>query len=318
MKKNLYNLLCNNCGCTNHTYKQCTTPITSWGIILVSFDDLHPPEHTRNINLLLSQNGTKIEHNELMPISIILNKIKFLLISRKYSVGFVEFIRGRYRCEKIDQLIYIFKQMKQKEIDIIRDSLVLEDGFTYLWNMFWNSTTTPTYLINDKIKSANNYNILKTRGIDGPDLDLHYIVSTIKAEYPHDEWGFPKGRINRNIETEQQCAIREFKEETGYLDEDIKLIPNIEPLVEEFNGTNGICYRHIYYVAELVTNKTPQLAEQNEIGGISFMDYMTATYYIRDYHIARKLILQYIYMYYLNILLLSNKGIHILEHKKIE
>lgn len=311
--KRYYNLLCNNCGCTNHTYKQCTTPITSWGIILVSFDDLKAPEHLHNINLFTMQNMSNVSNNECMLASHILNKIKFLMISRKYSVGFVEFIRGRYRCEKIDQLIYIFKQMTQKEIDIIKHSLTLDDGFTYLWNLFWNNTGTPIYLTNDRIKSANNYNILKTRGVDGPDLDLHYIVSTIKAEYQNDEWGFPKGRINRNIETEQQCAIREFKEETGYSDDDIKLIPNIEPLVEEFNGTNGICYRHIYYIAELITDKQPalNLEEQNEIGNISFMDYMTATYYIRDYHVVRKNILQYVYMYYFNTLLSSNKNMFI-------
>jgi 8-oxo-dGTP pyrophosphatase MutT (NUDIX family) len=313
-KKYIYTqITCGNCGNIGHTYKHCTVPTTSWGIILISFDNLQPPEHTKKIDLLSSQNNRPIitTKNEHILAGIVLDKIKFLLISRKYSVGFVEFIRGRYRCEKIDQLIYIFKQMKQKEIDMINYSLTLDDGFTYLWNIFWNSTVTPSYLLNDKIKSANNYNILKTKGVDGPDLDLQYIVSIIKAEYEHEEWGFPKGRINRGKETELECAIREFKEETGYLDEDIKIISSIEPLVEEFNGTNGICYRHVYYVAELKTDKQPQnnvtCHQSNEIGNIQFMNYISANHYIRDYHIARKKIIQSVYMYYIDVLIASNK-----------
>jgi 8-oxo-dGTP pyrophosphatase MutT (NUDIX family) len=323
-KKYVYTqITCSNCGNIGHTYKQCSIPTTSWGIILVSYDELRPPDHMAHIDLSTIQSNKPVvaTKNEHIAAGIILNKIKFLLISRKYSVGYVEFIRGRYRCEKVDQLIYIFKQMTQKEIDMINYSLTLDDGFTYLWNIFWNTTTTPAYLLNDKLKSANNYNILKKKGVDGPDLDLQYIVSIIKAEYEHEEWGFPKGRINRGKETELECAIREFKEETGYLDEDIKIISSIEPLVEEFNGTNGICYRHVYYVAELKTNKQPQNNitehQSNEIGNIQLMNYMSANYYIRDYHLARKIILHSVYMYYIDVLMATNKTTLIQNNEKL-
>ena len=63
---------CNNCGKYWHTYKYCKLPITSYGII--------------NINIT---NHT------------------YLMICRKYSLGFVEFMRGRYTVNNIDYLISI-------------------------------------------------------------------------------------------------------------------------------------------------------------------------------------------------------------------
>ena len=40
----------------------------------------------------------------------------------------------------------------------------------------------------------------------------------------HDRWDLPKGHLDEG-ETEQQCALRELKEETGIAAEDIELIP---------------------------------------------------------------------------------------------
>lgn len=306
---------CTNCGGFNHSYKNCLEPVTSWGIILVTYDDLHKPIHNKNTDLSESETDTQsrvlIEsRNDQTLVSHAYFKIKFLMISRKNSVGYVEFIRGRYRPEKIDQVIYLFKQMMQSEIDKIKYSLTLEKGFDYLWKDFWGSKAESYHLLNDRRTSKTNYELLKTKGVDSPDLDLKYIVSTVKAEYNIEEWGFPKGRKNR-YESEEQCALREFKEESGYLDEDIKIINEIKPLVEEFNGTNGIRYRHVYYVAELISNKQPKKdvteSQKEEIGNIQFMDFTTALEFIRDYHIPRKIVLQKLFTYYLDKLVVSNR-----------
>ena len=62
MNKN-YNNFCNNCGKNGHLFHQCKIPITSIGVILA---DISGPE------------------------------IKFLMIRRKDTLGYVDFIRGRY------------------------------------------------------------------------------------------------------------------------------------------------------------------------------------------------------------------------------
>lgn len=310
-------IACTNCGSKRHTYKQCSEPVTSWGMILVKYGDMNKPHHTTHVDLSDSeiketQSRVLIESNtDRMIVSAAYHNIQFLMISRKNSVGYVEFIRGRYRPEKIDQVIYLFKQMMQSEIDKIKNSLANEKGFEYLWKDFWGSKSDSPYLAKDKSTSRANYDMLKVKGVEGPEIDLMYIVSTVKADYDIEEWGFPKGRKNR-VETEEECAIREFEEESGYSDEDFKVIKNIAPLVEEFNGTNGIRYRHIYYVAELISNKLPRNnvteSQKDEIGNIQFMGFTTALECIRDYHIPRKMLLEKLFTYYLDKLVLVNRS----------
>ena len=43
------------------------------------------------------------------------------------------------------------------------------------------------------------------------------------------EWGFPKGRRNFN-ETDLNCALREFNEETGINMKSIKLLEKLVPI----------------------------------------------------------------------------------------
>jgi 8-oxo-dGTP pyrophosphatase MutT (NUDIX family) len=315
-KKIIKDISCTNCGSRRHTYKQCSEPITSWGIILITYGDLKKPIHNNQIDLIESelsdtQNRVLIEsENDRFVVSKAYHNIMFLMISRKHSVGYVEFIRGKYRPEKIDQVIYLFKQMMQSEIDKINISLEEENGFEYLWKDFWGNKSDSQYLLKDKSISKINYELLKIKGVDGPELDLKYIVTTVKPEYDTEEWGFPKGRRNKS-ETEEECAIREFKEETGYSDEDIKLIPEIKPLVEEFIGTNGINYKHVYYIAELISDKQPRNditeSQKDEIGNIQFMNFTSAYEFIREYHIPRKIILSRLFTYYIDKLVLANR-----------
>ncbi|VBB17942.1 NUDIX hydrolase [Yasminevirus sp. GU-2018] len=308
--------VCTNCGGDDHSYKQCLAPVTSWGVILVTYGDLKRPVHDKKIDLYNSD-MTETESRVLIESRVdrvlvghAYHKIRFLMVSRKNSVGYVEFIRGRYRPEKIDQVIFLFEQMMQSEIDKIKESLNSDKGFEFLWRDFWGSKADSPFYANDKKTSSANYELLKKEGVDGPELDLKYIVTNVKAEYDIEEWGFPKGRKNR-YETEAQCALREFKEESGYTDEDIRVIHEIEPLVEEFNGTNGVRYRHVYYVAELISNKPPRKdvteSQKDEIGNIQFMDFSSALMYIRDYHVPRKMVLQKLFTYYIDKLVLSNR-----------
>lgn len=319
-KKIISNVItCTNCNSKKHTFKQCTEPVTSWGVILITYGNMKSPTHDDNIDLCetnMSDAQTRVlvqSNNDRLIISQAYHNIKFLLVSRKHSVGYVEFIRGRYRPEKIDQIIYLFKQMMQTEIDKIKKSLDDEKGFEYLWKDFWGQKADSHYLSNDKKQSKANYEMLKICGVDGPDIDLKYIVDTVKAEYNIEEWGFPKGRKNK-FESEEECALREFKEETGYTENDVKFINQISPLIEEFIGTNGIKYRHVYYVAELMTNKMPRNniteSQKDEIGNIQFMDFGTALECIRDYHVPRKIILEKLFIYYLDKLLIANRQIN--------
>ena len=101
------------------------------------------------------------------------------------------------------------------------------------------------------------------------------MVESCSNNYPTPEWEFPKGRRN-NREANLQCAIREFEEETDLDSSEYTIIENALPLTEEYVGTNGVRYKHIYYYALYVGNKQltinrDKYEQYSEIGDISWL-----------------------------------------------
>jgi 8-oxo-dGTP pyrophosphatase MutT (NUDIX family) len=298
-KKKNKTIPCTNCGKIGHEYRDCEIPITSWGIILVNInnldikhDNLTKPIHIysslkNNESYKTSTIVNNVNNNDKYLCSVILDNIKFLMISRKHSLGYVEFVRGRYKVEKPMQVTYLFKLMTTKEIEKIKISLTMDNGFEYLWKDMWGNKADHTTLELNKRESIAKYNILKYIGVDGPEIGLEFMVNKVTAQFDINEWGFPKGRRHR-YESDKECAVREFTEESGYTESDIKIIDVIEPIIEEFLGTNGVKYRHVYYVAELISKKEPQNditeSQIDEIEDITFMNLTTANQTIRPYH----------------------------------
>ena len=82
-------------------------------------------------------------------------------------------------------------------------------------------------------------------------VSLASLVATTASLYPLErEWGFPKGR-RKLKESDSAAAVREFSEETLYSPSDIELLTGIKPIEETFQGTNGVRYRHVYFVARM-------------------------------------------------------------------
>ena len=302
-KPPLYNFACTNCEKNNHEYKHCTQPVTSWGIILVDLCEndiiLNDNEQIEIDRAAISDTSSGMETT--MNISFM--NARLLMISRKFSLGYIEFVRGRYKPQMIDQTIYLFKQMKREEIDRINLSQDHDKGFDFLWRDVWQDRAKSSFQTNEYMDSKYNYERLRDCGKNGSEFGLDHIVKNVKPEYTIDEWGFPKGRRHRT-ESAIMCAVREFKEETGYTDDDFKVIDQISPLVEDFTGTNGIRYRHIYYIAHLISGKMPSTDRTyhqiHEVGNIGFFDFHTSIEYIRDYHIERKQIIKNLQTFYLN------------------
>jgi len=276
-------------------------PITSWGIILLDVSSFTDKiiKH-KKINLKHKIPNICLQNkNDLEKISTYMQNIKFLLIQRRHSIGFMDFIRGKYKIDNVDQINSLFQYMHETEIELLKIKT-----FEELWKEIWN---------NDKIRIENikkeyiiaqeKFNKLKN-SISGVDVELNldFYIKNIKPLYSFLEWGFPKGRKDKN-ETTLDCALREFSEETNINLENINIINELEPIEENLIGTNGIKYRHIYYIAEIKKNTNLEIQNNNEIGNIGFFQYNTAQNLLRDYHIEKKNILEQIYMYYLEILL---------------
>ena len=295
---------CTNCSKIGHDYKHCREPTTSWGIILVKLCDIKV-QHGKysvkhNESGFNNLDGISIRtKNELKNIGYNADSIRFLMVSRKHSLGYVEFIRGRYKPENIEGIIFMFQQMMPKEILKIG-----KKNFDALWDDFWLDDIKKQFYKREYTESKGKFDQLKNK--TGVELSLDFYVQNVKSHYDAPEWGFPKGRKTKG-EGDIECAIREFCEETNMSKDDIKIVQNIKPIVEDITGTNGIKYRHIYYLAEAVTDTKPEIDSHNktqssEIGDINYFTYDEANSVIREYHIEKKKILTNIYLYYFDLL----------------
>ena len=88
---------CTNCGLSGHFFRNCMSPVTSYGIIAVKYP---------NIN------------KSLFSKSIINNRndyLQFLLIQRKDSISYVEFIRGKYNPYDDEYICKLLRGMTQNE-----------------------------------------------------------------------------------------------------------------------------------------------------------------------------------------------------------
>jgi 8-oxo-dGTP pyrophosphatase MutT (NUDIX family) len=150
--------------------------------------------------------------------------------------------------------------------------------FKKLWLELWNNDLSRDR-VNEKLTSKHKFE----------SLDKASIHDSIPVAYQTPEWGFPKGR-KKYAEADLECAIREFYEETNITNQQYTLL-DIPPLEECFMGSNGIYYRHIYFLAKPnIPNLTLQVItkqQQDEIGDIHWVNINSAIHYIRPYQIHR-------------------------------
>ena len=251
-RKNRKKVVCGNCGKIGHIYKNCKFPIMSLGII--SFK----------------------EEN---------NSRKFLLIRRKDTLGFVEFLRGRYNINDRQYISNLFREMTNDEV-----KRILANDFDTLWKQLWMEQSIKHFK-NEYETSKERFNLIR----NNPSINILKIIKEIGIFWDEPEWGFPKGR--RNIrENDIECALREFKEETGYNDNDIVILKNLDPIKEQFYGSNNVEYKHLYFIAKFQGDKKPILNQNDknqisEISKIGWFTYEEAIRIIRPYNIEKKNVL---------------------------
>jgi 8-oxo-dGTP pyrophosphatase MutT (NUDIX family) len=210
-------------------------------------------------------------------------EIKYLMIQRKHSVGFVDFVKGKYILHNKVQIISLLSVMT--EIEHLR--LTTED-FGVMWREMWGGAED--IAAREKLEHLRNgvmtnYNFY-TLG------DCIKEASTTK--WTQNDWGFPKGRKNFN-ETDINCALREFTEETGVEESLISIITNIMPYEEIFTGSNFKSYKHKYYLGYIENGEALvnlDRFQREEVGDMKWKTIHEAFDGIREYHIERKDILK--------------------------
>jgi 8-oxo-dGTP pyrophosphatase MutT (NUDIX family) len=288
----MYKNFCSNCGKIGHNHKKCKDPITSIGIICLKINDIKVRNKLiTNLSLDNSKlNITLIKYNILNIIQKNFDKIKFLLIRRKHSLGYLEFIRGKYKITEEDKILSLLSIMTPFEKDKI-----LSKEFDELWTDIWRKTSYMQIYQTEYTRSKKKFKSLKNNN------KLSQLIKKTTLKFLTPEWGFPKGK-RANYENNFNTALREFKEETGLEKEDIAIIKNMDPIEEIFFGSNGIKYKHIYYFAlycgEEKLLKIKKLeTEFQEIGDIGWFNYIETTNLIRDYHYYRHKIITLIFLF---------------------
>ena len=257
---------CNNCGGRGHLYRYCKNPVSSYGNIIY-----------------------KIENNE--P--------KILMIQRKDSLCYIEFIRGKYDLYNSNYI-----QILINKCSLIEKQKILNKSFSDLWKELWLLSDDDNNYDknNDYIKAYTKY----IKILDGYNdknnnkINLKILIDKSITNYIDSEWEFPKGRRNKD-ETNLQCAKREFMEETNYNENDYKLIKNINTFCEEFLGENKIRYKYIYYIGFLQNytksicidkNNSEQISEIKNIKWLNKEESLNIT---RDYHYTRRDVINKMY-----------------------
>lgn len=257
--------MCANCGKYGHVYKNCNHPVTSYGVICYK----------------MVSDGRSLQPN-------------FLLVQRRDSLAYVEFIRGKYVLESRSYITKLLRHMTTEE-----HSRLLAHNFESLWRMLWQIESLTSFRAeyeNSKVKFehlSRGYHVIDKEGVMNA-VNLSLLLSHIRADdnYIETEWGFPKGR--RNIgETDHECAIREFFEETSMPSNAQLTLLGGRTLEEVFCGSNNTRYRHVYYVVRLESelNEELQVINSREVNKVDWFSLEEARAKFRPYNVERKALL---------------------------
>jgi 8-oxo-dGTP pyrophosphatase MutT (NUDIX family) len=277
---------CNNCGKHGHSFNNCKVPITSFGIIVFR----KTPE----------------------------GKYEYLMIRRKDTLGYVDFMRGKYSIYNKDYIMNMIKQMTNDEKENI-----LNVPFQILWYNLWGESATNEAYRSEEMVSQDKLAALRQGiNVSSKKEDMQYYLPSfledelsVPSNEPHSfslqsmidesnqgatwtepEWGFPKGRRNYQ-EKDYDCAVREFCEETGYHHTDLIPLINVFPFEEIFTGSNYKSYKHKYYLTYMKYENSVRshIIQPSEISCAKWKSYEECMESIRYYNLEKKQILTQIH-----------------------
>jgi ADP-ribose pyrophosphatase YjhB (NUDIX family) len=215
---------------------------------------------------------------------------KFLMICRKDTLGFMDFMRGKYSIYNKEYIINLLKEMTIDE----KEQLLTVD-FDTLWKKLWCNAQLSMQYKMEETTSKEKFVALQS-GIM-TQTETYTLADLITESNQYDnwkeaEWGFPKGRRNHN-EKDMDCALREFYEETGYDIESLKNIENIQYFEEIFMGSNYKSYKHKYYLMKMcepIYNR--KTYDKREVSKVEWKTYTECLNCIRPYNLEKKKLIE--------------------------
>lgn len=248
MNKNL--VICNNCGKQGHLFHQCKLPITSYGVVLFKSTN---------------------------------NCIQYLMIRRKDSFGYIDFLRGKYSPYNINQIQGMINEMSHEE-----KNKISSEPFDVLWKQMWGDASKSQYK-SEEYASVKKFELIRSGVMANEEnVTLTDLINQSTTSWCETEWEFPKGRRDPK-EKDLDCALREFEEETGISQTKITVVENVLPFEEIFIGTNHKSYKHKYFLAYMNDNNaTLSNFQKNEVSKLDWKTIDECLESIRPYNLEKK------------------------------
>ena len=235
--------------------------------------------------------------SKLKLFSKYLESIKFLMVRRKFTLGFIDFMKAQWEPKNVNYLIYIFSNMGKKEVDYILNNME-GDKWMNIFDLFWIRDGKINF---DRKKEEFGRKFVELKNLPQWNVEYYCIDIALGNKKPH--WGFCKGR-RENSETNYQTAIRETSEESN---NNVVLLENLQELKEDiiitkYDGTTSRL-RNIYYLGLLNSNAKAEynpdllIAHKSEIGAIGFYTYMDGISLISPEHEEKKNALTQAYLF---------------------
>lgn len=200
---------CNNCTKAGHIFQKCTDPINSFGIIAF------------------------IVHND---------EYKFLMIRRKDSFGYTDFVRGKYGKDDILKIRSIIDEMSIDEkkylIDFLEKLEKLEVSESSISTDDTSSTTTTTtYSSNKSFSSIIQYSDARRYQNNKPDIKTisDNKIKEFFAEMWKKKWGTPDD-TNKQIYDKCGNIYTSVMDDKQFKDEEISSLKKFQNIINGYNS----------------------------------------------------------------------------------
>lgn len=201
------------------------------------------------------------------------NTIKpfYVMVQRKDSICFVEFVRGKYNVFDADYIRVLIGNMTVHEAEAL-----LHAEFDDLWRKVW--VNAHRRLDTEYRQARQKFEMLR-RGFQKDDtlVNLVSLVAEARPSQQEQEWEFPKGRRGSG-ESGLECALREFEEEAGVPRRFLRLVQE-QPIVFTKLGCNEVLYKFVYFLVQCAPEvKVGRIndVQAREIMTVRWLDYKAA------------------------------------------